>query len=226
MILQLTRPVQAGLREERKFELISNHIANVDTTGFKKDVLSFDAMMKANQSVDLTQGELMATNNKLDVALADEGFFKVQTPYGTRYTRDGNFHLDTEGRIVTAKGDFILGEDGPLTIDGNNININRAGEVFVDDEIVGRLNIVTFEALNNIQKEGSGYFAYKGDPLDEIPPQNVSVKQGALERSNVTTVIEMTKMIESHRMFETAQKMIQTFDEVDGRAINDVGKLL
>ena len=226
MILQMTRPVQTGLREERKFELISNHIANADTTGFKKGVLSFDEMMRANLTVDLTQGDIVVTNNKLDIALTDEGFFRVQTPYGTRYTRDGNFHLDLESRLVTANGDLVLGEDGPITIEGNNVNINHSGEVYTDGEVIGRLSIVTFERLNNIYKEGSGYFIYKGDPQDEIPPKNAAVRQGALERSNVTTVIEMTKMIESHRMFETAQKMMQTFDEVDGRTINDVGKLV
>ena len=225
MILQMTRPVQAGLRQERKYEVTSNHLANVDTTGFKKDVLSFDRVMKANLSVDLTQGDVIATNNKLDMALMDEGFFRVETPAGIRYTRNGNFHLDNGGRIVTALGDPVLGDAGPLTVQGTHIYVNEAGDVAVDGENIGTFSVVTFADLGRVTKEGSGYFNYGGNPADEIPPQRTAVRQGALERSNVSTVYEMTSMIDIHRMYEAAQKMMQTFDEVDGRAINDVGKL-
>ncbi|MBU0995492.1 MAG: flagellar hook-basal body protein [Proteobacteria bacterium] len=225
MILEMTRPVQAGLRQEKKYEVTANHIANVDTTGFKKDTLSFDRMMKANLSVDLTQGDVISTQNKLDVALMDEGFFKVQTVSGVRYTRNGNFHLDNLGRIVTPLGDPVLGDAGPLTVQGTNIYINSSGGVEVDGGNIGNLSVVTFADLGKIQKEGSGYFIYKGGPQDEIPPQKITMKQGTLERSNVSTVYEMTKMIDIQRMYEAAQKMMQTFDEVDGRAINDVGKL-
>lgn len=227
MILQMTRPVQAGLRQERKYEVNANHLANGDTTGFKKDVLSFDSMMKANLSVNLTQGDIIDTENKLDMALFDEGFFKVETPAGVRYTRNGNFHLDNQSRIVDSLGNPVLGEaGGPLVVNGNNINVSEGGDVEVDGEIIGRLGVVTFADTRKIEKEGSGYFIYQGDQADEIPPQHILVKQGALERSNVSVVQEMTEMIDIYRMYEAVQKMMQTFDEVDGRTINEVGKLM
>ena len=90
MILEMTRPTQGGLRQERKLEAVSNHLANATTVGFKKDVVSFDKEFKARVDRDYSQGDLVQTNNPLDVALGSEGFFKGDTPDGIRYTRNGN----------------------------------------------------------------------------------------------------------------------------------------
>lgn len=224
MILQMTRPVQAGLVQEKKFEIISNHLANADTNGFKGDILTFDEMLRAKLTLDLTQGDIKATGNNLDLALADEGFFKIQTSQGFRYTRNGSFSLNGENLLVTQSGDPVLGEDGPITIDGTDIRINEDGEVLSDGEIAGKLKIVTFRDMAKLQKDGSSLFLYQGMPLDETVPPTISVRQGALERANVSTVVEMTKMIETMRLYEAFQKVIQSCDEADGKAINEVGK--
>lgn len=225
MIIQMTGPVQAALIQEKKFEIVSNNLANADTTGFKADILSFDQMLKAHMTVDLTQGDIKMTGNKLDLALASEGFFKVQTSHGVRYTRDGSFLLNRENALVTQAGEAVLGEEGPISIEGKDIYINEDGTVQVDGESVGKLSIVSFRYPEKLYKEGSSLFAYKGVPLDEQTPPDVSVKQGSLERPNVTTVVEMTKMIETMRFYESFQKVIQSFDETNAKAINEVGKL-
>ncbi|MEA2060986.1 MAG: flagellar hook-basal body protein [Thermodesulfobacteriota bacterium] len=225
MILEMTRPVQGGLRQEKKLDVTANHLANVDTAGFKKDVVSFDKMFKAKLNTDLTQGDIKRTGNVLDLAMADEGFFKVDTPAGIRYTRNGTFTLNENNVLVNQNGDVVLGQAGQIVLDGENIDINKNGDIFADNEFIDTLDIVTFDNLENLFKQGHGNFVYRGDPGEEQVPDTIKVKQRSLEGSNVETVNEMVNMVDHNRMYEVFQKMIITFDEVDGKAINEVGKL-
>lgn len=224
MILQMTRPVQGGLRQERHFENTANHLANVDTPGFKKDIVSFDAAFQAQLHTDLTQGPVRSTGNPLDFALEDEGFFAVQTPQGVRYTRNGSFTRNLDGTLVSQKGDPVLVGGQPLLIDGNDVQLAEDGTLFVDGEAAGVLDVVTFTDLNQLEKEGANLYRYKGNPAEIVAPPSIQVRQKALEMSNVESVVEMSGMITTHRMYETFQKMMMTIDEVDAKAINEVGR--
>lgn len=226
MILGMTSAVQAGLRQQHKFEITSNHLANVNTTGFKGEILSFDDMFRATLTTDFTQGDIQVTDNRLDVALADEGFFKVETPLGIRYTRDGAFTVDMEGQLVNQRGDVVQGEGGPIVIQGREVNITGEGDVQVDGEIVGRIAVVTFDDPENLRKEGANLFVHTAEAPGEVPPPSVSVVQGALEKPNVNVVSEMTDMIETHRLFEAYTKLIQAIDETDTRAVTEVGRTI
>ncbi|MCK5310649.1 MAG: flagellar hook-basal body protein [Desulfobacteraceae bacterium] len=225
MLLELTRPVQGGLRQERKLEAVANHLANADTAGFKRDVISFDKEFRARMNTDLTQGAIEKTGNDLDLALKDEGFFKIDTPAGIRYTRNGNFTLNSNGVLVNQAGNFVLGQGGAIVVNGTNVDINKIGEIRIDGTLRDRLDIITFENLTMLQKEGANNYVYKGDTRDETGPLNIAVEQGAIESSNIQVVDEMVSMIDHHRMYQIYQKMMMTFDEIDGKAINDVGKL-
>jgi len=226
MITDMAGAVQAGLRQEHKMETISNHLANVNTAGFKAGILTFDEMLRERMTLDLSQGDINATGNPLDLALADKGFFKIQTPAGIRYTRNGNFSLNSDHRLVTSEGYAVLGDNGPLMIDGSDISVNEQGEIRVDGETAGNLAVVDVKYPAKLQKEGASHFRYTGPAAEEIiVPQRVSVRQGHLERSNVTTVVEMVKMIDGMRTYESYQKMIQAIDETDAKAVNEVGKL-
>jgi flagellar basal-body rod protein FlgG len=216
--------VQGGLRQERKLETIANHLANAHTTGFKGDVLSFDSLFTANMNVDFTAGEIQQTGNDLDIALEKEGFLKVQTPNGVRYTRNGTLTIDQDNLLITQDGDPVLGENGPITLGGSHIDINEAGEVRVDNQVVGKLSIVDFASKENLTKEGTSYFVDRDNTAREIRPEDVKVIQGALEMPNVSTIFEMTKMIETLRGYESYQKMLQAYDETDSKLINEVGK--
>ena len=224
MIRQITHVVQGGLRQEKKLETIANHLANAYTTGFKGDVLSFDSLFKANMKVDFTEGEVQQTGNDLDLALEKGGFFKVQTPNGIRYTRNGTLTIDQENVLITQDGDPVLGEGGPITVDGSQIEINEAGEVRVDNQMVGKLSVVDFASKENLTKEGTSYFVDRDNTAGQIEPKSLKVIQGALEMPNVSTVFEMTKMIETLRSFESYQKMLRAYDETDSKLINEVGK--
>lgn len=225
MLLQMMSPVQGGLRQEKKFEAIANHLANSATNGFKADILSFDHLLRTAHTVDHRQGDLKVTGNQLDVAIAGKGFFSIQTENGVRYTRDGCFTLDSQQQLVTQSGDVVLGEGGPIRIEGADVHINEAGQVYVDGAQAGILKVVEFESPQKLKKEGGSLFSYTGDPSDEQTPEAISVKQGALEQPNISVVVEMTKMIETQRMYEAYQKMVQTFDEIDAKSIDQVGRL-
>ncbi|MFZ5571709.1 MAG: flagellar hook-basal body protein [Thermodesulfobacteriota bacterium] len=231
MILQMTRPVQGGLRQERQFELIANHLANVGTTGFKADILAFDQALKATQVVDFQSGDIRTTGNNLDVAISGNGFFKIETAEGIRYTRDGGFTINQDMELVTQNGDPVLGDGAPIVLQGaeaettDNIQISEDGEIRVDGEVAGQLDIVTFDDLTRLRKDRSSLFVYEGLPADERAADQYVVQQGALEGANIATAVEMTKMIQVHRMYEAFQKMIQTFDEIDSKAVTEVGRL-
>ncbi len=224
MILGMTRPVQGGLRQNLKLELISNNLANANTTGYKKDLISFDNMFKAQLTTDHSQGGIKTSNNKLDLALQGDGFFKIQSDNKIYYTRCGEFTLNSDSILSTSIGRPVLGKNGPITITGSDIQINSNGEIIVDSQLIDKLDIITFPEKNNLKKIGDSLFDYTGNPNDEIVSENIIVNQGQLETPNISVVTEMTKMITAHRMFETYQKMIQTIDEINGQAISEMGK--
>jgi flagellar basal-body rod protein FlgG len=223
MILQFTTPVQGGLRQERKLQMIANHLANVDTSGFKSDMVTFDQLLRSEMGIDFSPGPLKTTGNPLDLALEADGFFKVRTASGERYTRNGSFTLSPENLLVTANGSPVMGEGGEITIEGRDIQINRDGEITVDGVLVDKLAVVTFESPRGMTKDGDSLFVGPTDS-PEISVETPGVRQGALEGSNVQAVTEMTRMVETMRTYEALQKMIQAYDETDGRIISEVGK--
>ena len=225
MIQDIATIVQSALTQEMKLDNIANHLANASTTGFKADILSFDEELQAHSTVDFTQGDFRETGNVLDLALSGDGFFKVQTQQGMRYTRNGTFSLNRDNILVTENGDPVMGDSGPISIQGSNVQINENGEVLVDNSQVGKLSIVTFSSKENLIKEGESLFEYTGEATDETGAETALVKQGSLEMPNTILVIEMTKMMETMRTYESYMKIIQTFDEVDMKLINELGKV-
>lgn len=217
MLFEMTRSAQTGLRKERQYELISNHLANANTTGFKKDILSFDRALKPILTTDYTQGDLIETGNPLDLAIQGEGFFKVSTPSGTRYTRDGNFTVDATGRMVTQDGFPVMGKNGPVTLTGNDISFGSQGEVIMNSVVFDSLDLVSMTDLRALKKEGDNRFALDTARGQEIPAAGARLHQGNLERANVTTLTEMTNLIDAQRMYESASKMMRTIDENDAR---------
>jgi len=196
----------------------------VGTTGFKKETLTFDQTLQEYVRTDLSQGNLRSTSNPLDIALEGDGFFRIQTPNGIRYTRNGSFSLNADGALVTENGDQVLGKNGAIIIGAGNITIDTQGQITVDEKVVDTLSVDTFVRPERLQKAGQSYCVYTGPQEEIVEPEQVIVKQGCLEESNVMVVEEMAKMIETLRTFESYQKIIQTFDETSYKAINEVGR--
>ena len=225
MIHDMSYAVQGALRQDNRLDILANHMANSSAIGFKSQVLSFDEMLQAHMTLDTRQGDLVATDSPLDLAISGDGFFKIQTDHGIRYTRNGNFCLNPEGVLITGEGDVVLGDNGPITIDGDVVTINDTGEIDVDETVIGSLRIVSFKDPSQMTKEGNSLLIYGGPETDEIIPSKYEVRQGHLEQSNVEVVREMTDMVTTNRNFESFQKLMQTIDELDARAVNEVGKI-
>jgi len=133
--------VRGCLREEIRMDVIANNLANSGAIGFKKETVSFQHLLNgANRrgegtddsgliliESDLDQGNTRFTGNNLDFAIKGDGFFKVDTPGGIRYTRKGNFSLDTQGFLVTQAGFKVMGTGGPIQISGNDIQVDGRG---------------------------------------------------------------------------------------------------
>jgi len=219
--------IDSSLAYKLRLDTISNNLANINTNAFKKDVISFNQVltMKNSSAIDLTPGPIRYTGNKFDVALGSLGFFKIQTSRGIRYTRDGSFTLNEDRLLVTQNGDTVLGQNGPITINGSNVSIDIVGQVLVENEPVDRILVMDFRQPRLLRKEGSSSYIYQGEERDIFTAENVSVQQGYTEGSNVSPIEEMIKMVEALRGFESAQKAIQVMDEITGKMVNDPGLL-
>lgn len=181
---------------------------------------------------DYSQGPQRATGNPLDVAIEGDGFFVIQTGDGIRYTRMGNFRLDDEGNLATQDGGKVLDEDKnliKLAPHQGEVAIDSAGNISVgpglDNIKVGKLGVVRFTNNSQLEKAGDGMFVRVSENVKEFPVENASLRQGVLEASNVNAIEEMTRMISAMRAFETYQKVIQTIDSADDRAVNTIGRV-
>lgn len=217
--------VDGTLIQQLRCDTISNNLANLSTKGFKRDVLSFDEVltMKKRSVPDFTQGPVQRTGNPFDLALDGQGFFKVQTQKGLRYTRDGALGLDKENTLVTRNGDPVLGDNGPIRINGAEVSVGTDGDIQVDGAPLDRISLVHFKDPRLLLKEGANYYVDPGK-AEELPrPESTTVHQGYLEESNVDLTEEMIRMVEAFRAFESMQKGIQSIDEMSGKLINDPG---
>ena len=233
--LGLLESVETLLNHEQRLNQVTNNLANVDTPGFKKETVTFDEMLyqvtssrqRVGKGLHINtvhqQGVVQQTDAPLDLAISGEGFFRVQTPAGVRYTRAGNFQRNNEGLLITANGYPVLGETGPITITGNNIAVARDGSLTVDGAESGRLSVVRVDP-QALKKEGENLFRLAEGAVEETSP-NFQIMQGHLEKSNVNTVTEMTEMIDLFRAYEGQQKMIRAVDDMDDLAVRRVGSL-
>ncbi|MCP4723560.1 MAG: flagellar basal-body rod protein FlgF [bacterium] len=243
MIKGLYTNAAAMVSLQLKQEITANNLANVNTTGFKKDgvfrkyLVDYATILKQNATdfkniedvdavvTDFSQGDLIPTSNPLDTAIKGSGFFVVETPDGIRYTRGGNFTLDQDGFITTQEGYRVMGNNGPVQIAGNELFLGDDGTVTVDKNFIDVLRIVDFPQPYNLNKLGEGlYEAEPGTEFDQTV-DNFKIRQGFVEMANVETVEEMVKIIQTFRDFEANQKSIQMQDTTLDRAVNDVGRL-
>lgn len=221
---------------ERQMDVVANNVANVNTTGYKADRSLFEEFLNSRAHEDnfvgrdrrvsyvqdrgtfkdLSQGALEQTKNPLDVSVDGRGFLVVQTPAGERYTRDGGLQINNQGQLVTASGYPVLGTSGPIVFQptDKNINIASDGNVTVVegnariDSVRGKLRLVSFADAQKLQKEGSNL--YSADAGTAAQPDLISrVRQGFIEKSNVNSVAEMSRMLEVTRAYTSISSMLQ-----------------
>jgi flagellar basal-body rod protein FlgG len=228
-----------------RLEVIANNLANIHTTGFKRDSAFARVLQTAEgnrtrgnvekfdseQYTDFTEGSLTQTNNPLDFAIQGRGFFAVETPQGARFTRNGNFMLSVDGTVTTQNGYPVLGTNGRLQLPNlqrlaqGQIAVSQQGEITVDKQAVGALRVVSFDNLAGLKKEGNSIFSASGDArMLDLDKNLTAVRQGFLEESNVDGIEEMITMIELTRNFESSQRVIQQQDATLDKAL-EIGRL-
>lgn len=227
MISGIYKAVDGSLAQKLKFDTISNNLANINSNAFKKDIISFDKALaiKNSSTTDFTPGPIRYTGNEFDVAIDGPGFFKIQAPRGIRYSRNGSFTCNMDSLLVTQNGDPVLGQNGPIKINGTDVSIKSDGQVLVDGQPIDKIALVDFKQPRLLKKEGSSYYMHLGKEQDIVNAEDINIQQGYIENSNVNPTEEMIKMIETLRAFESAQKAIQTMDELNRKMVNDVGLL-
>jgi flagellar basal-body rod protein FlgF/flagellar basal-body rod protein FlgG len=211
------------LARTQQLDLAANNLANVNTSGFRGERVSFQTQIMnasataASRAVnsfgvlgtartDFSQGSLLQTGNPLDLAIEGSGFFTVQTPAGEQYTRNGSFHLTREGALVTGEGYTVLGEDGPVVLPSGNAEISSAGVISVNGEIAGQLKLAAFDSDVPLTALGGAY--YSAPTAAAQAATAASVRQGSLESSNVSPIAGATGLIEIQRNAEMMQRAL------------------
>src|SRR5256885_3148887 len=237
---------------QRELNVVANNIANLNTTGFKADNVVFHEFLmpggRANQFaandrqlsfvqdratwLDLSQGPVEQTGNPLDVAISGNAFMTVETPRGERYTRNGALQINSQGQLVTSEGLQVIGQNGPIVFQPNDreISIGIDGTISVregqntTDSQRGKLKLASFDRPQRLQKDGtSTYMAPPG--ATPQAPVNVRVNQGAIEKSNVKSVMEMTRMVEVTRAYTQISGMLQQQSDMRKSAIDKLAEV-
>ncbi len=228
--------LQGAIRQQKRvFDIISNNLSNVQTVGFKRDVtLFYPILNQAHNPIQHTptdgvktlfhQGSIQKTGNSLDLAIDGEGFFKVMTPEGVRYTRAGNFGLNKGKVLKNADGFPVLGGRGEIRIEGQTIVVEANGSIKVDGKEQDQIIPVTFPNLDLLKKEGHSLFRLEV-PQNEIEARDSQILQGALESSNVNPVGEMIDLVDSMRSYEACLKVMMSHHELDTKVVNELGKV-
>lgn len=229
----------------REMDIIANNIANANTPGFhvESQLLRAQAAPTAEaqdgpndlQYVDtwgigrdFREGTLEFTGRPLDVALEGDAFFQVEAPNGDAlYTRDGRFRVDNEGRLAASDGSLVLDDLGaPILIDPNHgsVMITETGALMQNNAEIGRLGIYRFEDRAQLEKTDSGRYAATGDNPAEIAT-DFAIRQGYVESSNVQPILELTRMIETMRAYESVSRFISQGEELSRKAIERLGRV-
>lgn len=223
-------------------DVLANNMANVNTAGYKRGNLMFEEylmpvarMSDANQTDarlsfvldtsiyrDFNEGAFEQSGNDLDVAISGDGWLVVQTPDGERYTRNGQLKLNQDGELVNVSGFPVLGEGGPISIppEETGIVIAKDGTLSTNLGLRGKIRVVSFDNNSDLKKEAGLLFSTSQAPQ---AAENAKLHQGLIEKSNVQPVVEMTKMIETMRAYQSISRALQKTDELRTNAISRLG---
>lgn len=221
----------------RQMDVIANNMANLNTPAYKGQSMLFVEYLETSKSGEkmsfvqdvalvrsLTEGQMTTTENPLDLAIAGDGYFEIDTPVGARYTRNGVFQLNARGELVTSSGQQVLGDAGnPISLPPNtrDVTVTRDGTISTEQGLVGRLRLVRFENEQALVKLADGLYDAEGQ--DTLPAEDAEVMQGMVEGSNVQGILELTKMIETVRQYSSAGRMVNDEHERQRRAIQSLG---
>src|SRR4051812_34954647 len=237
---------------QRELDVVANNIANLNTTGYKADNVTFGEYMmpvaRANSFrgsdrlvsftqdrttwLDQSQGPVEQTGNPLDIAMSGNTFLAVQTPGGERYTRNGALQINAQGQLVTSEGLAVIGQNGPIVFQPNDRDISigidglisvREGQNTTDSQR-GKLKLASFDQPRRLQKDGTSTYMAPAGVTAQVPT-DARVSQGAIEKSNVKSVMEMTRMVEVTRAYTQIAGMLQQQSDTRKSAIDKLAEV-
>lgn len=253
----LALALQSMQTDMQRLDRIGTNLANALTPGYQREVsatrpvASFASLVGSGPrtvadgvgpsrapltsllvQTDTRPGSLRSTGQAFDVAIAGPGFFEVATPQGPAYTRQGDFRLDGQGRLVTALGHPVMGRGGEIYPGTAQPRIDAAGNFLPAEGTSGPGSAIPLAQLRIVQPDGADRMAHAGDGLMRaegavalVPDAEVQVRQGYLENSNVSSMQEMVQLVQTMRHFESMQKVALGYDEMTGQAIRKLGEL-
>jgi len=235
----------AGLKAQgQALEVAAHNLANINTTGFRGQQTTFQSLLALARpavsnpftlatnnygvlegaQLDLTAGTLTTTGNPLDVGIEGRGFFVIDTPRGTRYTRNGSFQVAASGELMTAAGDAVQGTTGRIQVPPGQVTISPDGTVSVNGTIAGQIRLADFPAGTRLVSEGGTLLSAPAG--SEQPAANSALRQAALESSNVNAIGSVTTLIGVQREFEMLGRAMSLFDtEFNHIAASELAKV-
>jgi flagellar basal-body rod protein FlgF len=251
MIKGLYSAASAMIAQMTQQQVLAHNSANVDTPGFKQIMTSLDEFMQtavsttpgdgsqtlptylgqlglgvdlANQTTDQSLGAIQNTGHNMDFAIDGSGFFRIKTPSGERYTRDGRFNRDSSGKLVTIDGFQVLNKSGSaITLPEGDILVSEDGSITVNGSSVAQIGLASFkDPSKDLARDGTNNFKAINAP--STAASSSTIHQGYLEQSNVNASQLMTQMVMVARSYEAAQQMMTNQDSLLSETINTLGR--
>jgi flagellar basal-body rod protein FlgF len=238
----LTISAAGGMQARmQSLDMLANNLANTETGGYKTDREFYDLYASAEAAgadngpaaalpvierpwTDFSQGVLRTTGSPLDLALSGKGFFAVDGPSGSLFTRNGSFRISTAGSLVTSEGYPVRTVSGQsLNIQpGGALDVSADGTVSQDGQALGQLQIADFTDTSSLIKQGASYF--RGS-VDSQPASGTQVEQGKLEGSNVGAAESAVRLVSVMRQFEMLQKAATLGSQMNKQSVEEVARV-
>lgn len=245
MNAELYTAAQGMVARQIQLDQISHNLACINNTGFR-EVQSFFRVFNqaledgpqnpvngaannqpvlAGTYVVAREGSLKATGGEFDFAIQGDGFFRLQTPFGLRYTRNGAFQLDDQGVLTSRQGYAVLDDRGqPVRLQGAVEQVDAQGQIWSQGSVAARLGLVSLTDPGALVPEEDGLLTSLAANQAELPARG-RVQHGYLESSNVDLAQQMVRMIEAHRSYEMNTRLIRTIDrEMNQAVIQQMGR--
>ena len=222
----------------QEFNIIAHNLANVSTVGFKRRCNAFSQSLEAqnpesyspgtidlNSTFDFSQGGIVETGRPLDFALHGKGFFVIETPEGPLYTRNGIFSTNQNSQIVDSLGRIVAGQAGPITIPANvgisQLNVSDDGTIGAGEIAIGKFRLVDFnDNESKLLPTGDSCYLMPDVNIQPTDAQNIIVKQGYQEASNVQIIEELVDMILVSRLYEANMDTLTAASEASSSLLS------
>jgi len=229
----------ALMARTQALDLVANNLANSSTPGYRGQHDIFRSLLTAasrhvpdglNEAInsygvlggtrlDLSQGNLEHTGNELDFAIEGSGFFMVQSGTEKFFTRNGNFRVSPQGQLVTAEGDPVLGESGPIRIVGGPVTVSEDGTISIQGAVAGKIKVVSLTQGTQLESNGRTYYTAPENSI--VADSQSKISQGMLEASNINPVTSAVDLVSVQRYAEMMQRALSMFHSELNRIATD-----